>query len=253
MTGSALQEALGLGFEELRKRAVRRVEVAILDSGVDATHPDLQGAVCAAWRAVVEGGQARLEEVPPGSNNDAFGHGTAVASIIRQVAPNAEIVDIRVLEGTPTGAGPALVRGLEPALERRSRILNCSLAASSRFAPQLFGLCERAYRQNQLVVASRRNMPLVDDGFPAEFATCLAVDLDSLDSLFQVRFRADQKVEFAAHGEEVVVAAAGGGYTTMTGTSFATPVVSALCALLLGAFPDLRPFEIKTILKAHSA
>jgi subtilase family protein len=43
-----------------------------------------------------------------------------------------------------------------------------------------------------------------------------------------------------------------GGYTTKTGTSFATPTVSAFCALLVGAHPDLRPFEIKTILKAFS-
>ena len=252
MTVSMLQEALSLGFEELQERAIHPVEIAILDSGVDATHPDLAGHLEAAWRVVVEGGQPRLEQIPPQTNNDAFGHGTAVASILRKVAPNARLVDIRVLGGSPQGAGPAMILGLEKALERRSRILNVSLAASNRFAQVLFGLCERAYRQNQVVVASRRNMPLVDDGFPAEFSTVLAVDRDSLQSHLMVRFREDQPIEFAAHGEEVVVAAPGGGYTTMTGTSFATPVVSGLCALLAGAFPNLRPFEIKTILKAHS-
>lgn len=252
MSASPLQEALGLGLEELVGRAKERVEVAVLDSGIDATHPDLAGSVLAAYRVVADSGTPRLEEIPPDTNNDSFGHGTAVASILRRVAPHVDLVDFRVLGANPQGSGPAMVLGLEKALERRCRVLNVSLAASNRFAQVLFGLCERAYRQNQVVVAARRNMPLVDNGFPAEFSNCLAVDRESLRSPYLVRFREDQAVEFAAHGEEVVVAAPGGGYTTMTGTSFATPVVSALCALLLGAFPTLRPFEIKAILKAHS-
>lgn len=253
MNVTLLQEALGLRLEELKDRASERVEVAVLDSGVDATHPDLKGRIKASYRVVMEKGSPRLEEIPPETNNDTFGHGTAVASIISQVAPNADIVDVRVLGGSPQGAGPAMVLGLEKALERRSRVLNMSLAASARFQQVLFNLCERAYRQNQIVVASRRNMPLVDDGFPAEFSTCIAVDRTSLSSPYMVQYREDQPVEFAAHGEEVVVAAPGGGYTTMTGTSFATPVVSALCCLLLGVFPNLKPFEVKTILKAHSS
>ena len=44
-----------------------------------------------------------------------------------------------------------------------------------------------------------------------------------------------------------------GGYTTMTGTSFATPIMCGFVALLLGAYPDLRPFEVKALLKAMSA
>ena len=55
-----------------------------------------------------------------------------------------------------------------------------------------------------------------------------------------------------APSDEVTVAAAGGGYTTKTGTSFATPAVCGLCALLVGAFPDLRPFELKTLLKKNA-
>jgi len=49
-----------------------------------------------------------------------------------------------------------------------------------------------------------------------------------------------------------VVAAPGGGETTMTGTSFAAPAVTGLCALLVGACPDLRPFEVKSLLRAFS-
>ncbi len=89
-------------------------------------------------------------------------------------------------------------------------------------------------------------------GFPAEFSNCISVDNKAFVSPYEFVYRPDTVIEYAANGEEVVVAAAGGGYTTMTGTSFAAPTVSGLCALILGAYPALRPFELKTILKAYA-
>ena len=76
--------------------------------------------------------------------------------------------------------------------------------------------------------AARRNMPIEDDGFPAEFSSCVGVDIGNFISQFHLLFQEDQIIEFVAHGEAVVVAAPGGGTTTNTGTSFATPAVSGL-------------------------
>ncbi|MHC5010183.1 MAG: S8 family peptidase [Planctomycetota bacterium] len=239
-------------LEDFRKRSLRPLEVAVLDSGVDATHPDLAGRIAAVFNVEREDGEVRVEPGPTEANNDTFGHGTAVASIITQIAPNARIVDVRVLGGQNRGAGSVLVRGLAHAVERGCPIINMSLAATAQFAPRLRDLCETAYRQGQIVVASKRNMPLLDLGFPAEFTVSVSVDTMPLSSLFRLRYRGDEVIEFAAHGEEVEVAAAGGGHTSKTGTSFATPAVAGLCALLLGAYPDLRPFEIKTLLKAYA-
>jgi len=112
----------------------------------------------------------------------------------------------------------------------------------------LISLCEIAYRQGQVVVASKRNMPLVDNGFPAELSSCIGVDSTRMEAALNLQYRAGDPIEFIAHGEEVLVAAPNGGYTTKTGTSFAAPAVSALCALMLGTWPALRPFEIKTLL-----
>jgi subtilisin family serine protease len=125
-----------------------------------------------------------------------------------------------------------------------------SLAATASFADRILPLCEKAYYQNQVVVASRRNMPLWDNGYPAEFSSCISVDNQAFETPFRFRYLADRIVEYAAHGEEVPVAAAGGGYTTMTGTSFATPTIAGICALIAGAYPGLRPFEVKSLLKA---
>ncbi len=250
MTAGRLLEALTERYEDLRRRALDPVEVAILDSGIDATHPDLAGRVVAAYRVEeVEDGY-RAVEVRAGGNADVFGHGTGVASIVARTAPNARLVDVRVLDADNLGAGRALLAGMAAAIERGSRVVNMSLAASSEFAPRLAALCEKAYRNDQVVVAARRNMPLADDGFPAELSSAISVDCERRDDPDSILFRRETTIEYAAHGEDVVVAAPGGAFTTKSGTSFATPLVSGLCALLLGAYPELEPFEVRTVLKA---
>jgi len=241
---------LGARFQDLASRALEPVEVAILDTGVDATHPELAGRVAASLAVEMIDGKPEVREHAPVENADVYGHGTAVASIVARLAPNARIVDVRILGPDNSGSGAALVAGLQAAVARRCRVINMSLAAQAKFADQLHVLCETAYRQNQIVVAAKRNMPLVDNGFPAEFSSCISVDREKFASSFRVHYRGDDPIEYAAHGEDVEVAAAGGGFTTKTGTSFATPAVSAVCALLVGADPSLRPFEVKTLLKA---
>jgi subtilisin family serine protease len=244
--------ALESRLDELAGRATHPVEVAILDSGIDATHPDLSGRVVAAYGVNAEGDVPQIVEHSTPGNRDSFGHGTAVASIIARLAPNARLVDVQVLEPGNQGTGDALVAGLRLVVERRCRLVNMSLAATARFAPALSELCEKAYRQSQIVVASKRNMPNTDLGFPAELSSCVSVDRDNFPTPYNIRYLEGNPIEYAAHGDEVVCAVPGGGYTAKTGTSFATPTVTGLCALLLGVFPDLKSFELKTILKALS-
>jgi len=244
-----LREALMRGLDTLVSGSLEPVEVAIVDSGVDGSHPDLRDRVAASWRIEPVQGRLRALEIPVGENNDTFGHGTAVASIVARLAPHARIVDIRVLGAAQSGAGAALIEGLRIAVARRCPVVNMSLAATAPYAQSLISLCDAAYRQGQVVVASKRNMPLADNGYPAEFSTCVAVDSARLSSELGLEYRPGEAIEFVANGEEVVVAAPGGGYTTKTGTSFAAPAVSAMCALLLGTWPRLRPFEVKAVLR----
>jgi subtilisin family serine protease len=249
---TTLQGLLRTRLAALARRPLGTVGVAVVDSGVDATHPELRGRVARAVRVEPSGKKQRIVKGAVPSNADVYGHGTAVASIICKVAPNAEIFDVRVLDPDNVCSGDTLVEGFRHAIESGARIINMSLAASAKFAAPLRDLCEMAYRRNQLVVASRRNMPLTDQGFPAEIATCIGVDNKRLPSQIEVLFQREGVIEFAAHGEDVVVAAPGGGITTLSGTSFAAPAVSGICALLVGASPELRPFEVKSLLRAFS-
>ena len=239
----------GRSVEEVLHNAKAPVAVAVLDSGVDGSHPDLAGRIAGSVAVEFENGKPVLREKCPSDNNDGFGHGTAVAGVIASIAPNAQIYDVRVLSRKPDVAAEILLAGFEHALGQPWRLINMSLAASPKLRPRLIELCERAYFQEQTVVAARRNLSIEDDGLPASLSSCIGVDQGKYDSPFDYVFRRRNPVEFEARGEHVVVLARGGGYTTVTGTSIATPTVCGLCALLLGAYPERTPFELKTALR----
>jgi subtilisin len=246
----SLRALLDTTAAELATRAdLRPIEVAVLDSGIDATHPSLHDRVAAAVRIdLVEGKPVVVESSAP-ANADLFGHGTAVAAMVLN-APNVRVVDVRVLGPGNTGGGAALLAGLSWAIERGVPIINMSLAAKAEFGPRLAELCERAHRRNQVIVAAKRNVPLTDLGFPAELSQVISVDALATDDPWRVRFLSDPPIELAARGEDLMVPAAGGGFTRKTGASFATPHVAAMCALIRGAYPDLRPYELKSVLRA---
>jgi subtilisin len=246
-----LKRALDAKIGHLARRALAPVDVAVIDSGIDASHPDLAGHVSQAYHVKSGAEGASLVASRKGINQDSFGHGTAVASIIHRVAPNARLIDVRVMEADNMFSGDALIAGLQATVEQRWKVINISLAASPSIARHLMPLCERAFFQGQVLVASQRNLAIVDDGYPAAFSSVLGVSSSDIRSTYEYFFN-DGPIEWNAAGEKIPVAATGGGYTLKAGTSFATPVIAGICALLLGAFPGLTPFEMKAVLKAHA-
>jgi subtilisin len=253
MSTDDLIEALGCRFDALQRRKLAPVDVAILDSGIDATHADLAGSEISTFRVEAGEGAPSVIKIPERINNDTYGHGTAVASIIARIAPNARFIDLRVLDPKNAGTGDALIAALDMVLTNKWRVINMSLAASAAVGRRLSPYCERAYYQNQIIVAAQRNFPIEDNGFPAEFSSSIGVDFEAFKAPFELHYRGGRPIEYIAPGDQVTVAAPGGGYTVMTGTSFATPAVAGLCALLLGAYRGLHPFELKTVLKAHAS
>lgn len=249
---SSLADALQADLATLARGPLAPVAVAVLDTGIDATHPDLAGRVSEAFEIARDGERFRAAAAALASANDLDGHGTAVASVAAAVAPNACIADIRVIGGDDTETAEAVVEGLRLAVLRRFPVVNLSLACDDRLLVEVMRLCEQAYWQGQIVVAARRNTPLLEHGIPAQLSACLGVDSGRFDSAFEFEFRDRHPVELAAHGDEVRVATPGGGHETRTGTSYAAPAVAGLCAILLGAFPDLTPFEVRSVLRASA-
>jgi subtilisin family serine protease len=219
------------------------VRVCILDSGVEAGHPlvgDLEGAVAVS----VEDEQVRVEEDTAG---DLCGHGTACAGIVRSLAPECSLFSVRVLGAGYTGSGPALLEGLRFAVEKGFDVINMSLSTTKRqFAGLLHELADNAYFQRSMLVASAHNMPV--ESYPWRFSSVISVGSHEEPDPRTFFYNPKPPVEFFARGVDVEVAWLGGGTVRCTGNSFATPHMTALCALVLSKHRELTPFQLKSVL-----
>jgi subtilisin len=247
-----LGELLDLDLRKAAAGGLRPVEVAVLDTGIDSTHPELRGAVVEAYEMVRSGQRFRTVKRPVPGANDPIGHGTGIAGTIVAVAPNARLIDVQVATADKVGTGEALLAGLRFAVERGFPLVNMSLACHARYLQPLLELCEVAYFHNQVFVAARRNMPLVDHGLPAQLSTVIGVDAAEAPTPYDLGYRHGHPIEFTARGNEVLVPSPGGRYTAQRGASYASSTVAGLCALYLGRDPGLTPYELKTLLKEYA-
>ena len=219
------------------------VRVCILDSGVERDHP-LIGPVESAVAISIEDDQAVVTEDEEG---DLCGHGTACAGIVRSLAPDCEIHSVRVLGAGYTGSGDVLLAGLRHAVEQGFEVVNMSLSTTKkRFVEVLHELADTAYFRRSVLVASAHNMPV--ESYPWRFSSVISVG--SHEGADPLAFYANPSppVEFFARGVGIDVAWLGGGTLRCTGNSFATPHLSGICALVLAKHPELRPFQLKSVL-----
>lgn len=218
--------------------------VCILDSGVELGHPlvgELQGAVAVSLDAKDK------PVIEPDEEGDLCGHGTACAGIVRALAPECELYSVRVLGAGYTGSGPVLLAGLRYAVDQGYDVINMSLSTTKKqFAAILHELADSAYFKRTVLVASAHNMPV--QSYPWRFSSVISVGSHEEDDPHTFYYNPNPPVEFFARGLEVDVAWLGGGTVRCTGNSFATPHVSGLCALILGAHPELTPFQLKSVL-----
>jgi subtilisin family serine protease len=178
---------------------------------------------------------------------DAYGHGTAVAGIIRRLAPECDLFSVRVLTDGPFGGGELLLAALQWAIRQRFHIINLSLSTTKRqFASALHTLADLAYFGRVLIVASAHNMPV--ESFPWRFASVVSVGSHAIPDPYCLLYNPTPPVEFYAYGTNVPVPWKGGSVIRASGNSFATPHVTGLCALILERHPDLSPLQMKNAL-----
>ncbi len=223
------------------------VRVAIIDSGVDADHPALEGAVDETLSTVFEIGEDGEVVAVRRPHADAYGHGTACASIVHQVAPAAEIVSLRVLGERNTGKVAQFVAALAWAIDAGYEIVNLSLGTRlSEWALPLHQLCDRAYFANTVVVTAASNRTTLT--YPSLFASAVSVACNTTTDPFRFHANPDPPTEFLARGIDLEVAWRGGGYSRVTGNSFAAPHIAGIAALVRAKHPTLRPFQVKAAL-----
>jgi membrane-anchored mycosin MYCP len=228
------------------------VLVAVVDSGVDATHPQLAGAVVPGLDLLDAGGDGRV---------DCVGHGTAVASIVagrtragvafRGVAPAATVLPVRVSERVDDEAGgraaplAEVASAVRRAADRGARVINLSLT-TDRDDPALRDAVRYARTRDALVVAAAGNRfeagnPLP---FPAAYEGVLGVGAVQPDGARLPTSQTGPHVDLVAPGADVTAVARGGGYARYAGTSFAAAFVAGTAALVRQYHPELTADQV---------
>ena len=235
------------------------VVVAVLDTGVDLSHPDLKPNL------VTDLGYDFLDDAP--SPQDDESHGTAVAGIIGAVGNNREgvsgiawhvkLLPIKALNSQGRGPDSAMVKAILYAADNGARIINIS-STGTRYSAALETAVQYAQDKGALVVAAAGNTGNTDNAvnYPAGFDGVVAVAaIDDHDQLAAFSQR-QQYVALAAPGVDVPSTAwAGAGrglYASQSGTSIAAPHVSGAAAILWALRPDLAAGDIVNALEANA-
>lgn len=242
-------EAIRLGDAHRLARG-QGVMVAVIDTAIDETHPELAGAIADVFDAIGEG-QSRPEL-----------HGTEIAGILRSrakltgVAPDAKLLSVRAFRRSDV-AGPAqstslrLLKGIDWAFDTGARVMNMSFTGP--LDPLLEGIVTAATEKGVIFVAAAGNDgPEAPPVYPAAYPKVIAVTAtDSKDRLYAKANHGDY-IAIAAPGVDIVVPALKGRYGLSSGTSMAAAHVSGVVALLLERDAGLSAAEISTILASSA-
>lgn len=228
----ALQYALAkVDLDAAHEKARGRgVLVAVIDSGIDADHPGLDGAVLDVLDVTDKGETAPHD------------HGTAIAGIIRArgqvqgIAPDAGLLSVRAF--VPSDEGPnaattmGILRGIAWAAEKNTRIINMSF--SGAYDPLMAqGVAAAHERQIIMVAAAGNGGPEGPAAYPAAYDEVIAVTATDIADRLYVQANRGAYIAVAAPGVDVLVLALDQAHLVQSGTSFAAAHVSGILALML--------------------
>lgn len=231
--------------ELLRASTGREVKVAVIDSGIDADHPDLAGQL------------VQHENFVDGTPDAAEAHGTAVAGIIAAkagngvgiagIAPDARLLGLRAcweIQGQAAHCNSfTLGKALHFALVNDARIINLSLSGPS---DRLLATLLDAAAARGIAVVGAFDPQRADGGFPASYPGVIAVATDDDP-------RALPGYALRAPGADIPTSLPGARWGMVSGASFAAAHVSGLSALLLALRPSTTPAVLRRELRGASA
>lgn len=222
------------------------IVVAVLDTGIDADHPDLAGQIVEGADTLVGG--AGWE--------DRHGHGTAVAGIIAaaanadglsSLAPDCRLLAVRVADESGASTSWSIAAGIGLAVNRGAKVINVSLAPMHHDEIVL-RQAELARLRGALVVFAAGNEGERVTGGGSDGAIFVSGLTDAGERAPTSSF--GDFIDLGAPGVAIYTSTVGGGYGAWTGTSFAAPIVSGVAALVWSERPELRPATVKGILLA---
>jgi subtilisin family serine protease len=230
------------------------IVVAILDTGIDASHPDLAASVSPLGWDFIDDDALPTDEADgidqdgDGAADEGAGHGTHVAGLVHTVAPEATLMAVRVLDTEGAGTAVSVARGIRFAVENGAHVMNLSLGMYVG-ADVITDAIRDAEDAGVVAICAAGNRGVHDrDHFPSRLSKTVAVTATDAD---------DFKAGFANFGPDVDLSAPGvgllstfldHGYATWSGTSMATPLVAGAAALKLDVAPWTEPCDMREAL-----
>jgi subtilisin family serine protease len=237
--------------------------VAVIDTGVDYTHEDLQGKIILGHNYVnTSPGHVQNPDLPM----DDYGHGTHVSGAIAALTNNSKgiaglnwngkIYAVKVLDYAGSGNISDIISGMTEAVNYGVKILNLSLG-DANYSPSLENAVNYAYANGCLVVAAAGNENTNTPTYPAAFTNAFAVastDQNDQRSVWNSSAASNYGswVDISAPGSMIYSTWLSNSYTYKNGTSMATPLVSGLASLLLGRKPNWTPDQLRDRIQSTS-
>jgi thermitase len=226
-----------------------KVIVAVVDTGVDLNHPDLQGRLLSGYNVV-------NPNSPP---MDDVGHGTHVSGVISALVNNGQgvagmtwynpILPVKVLDENGAGNTYNVAQGIIWAADHGAKVINMSLGnyAEANF---LHDAIRYAYNKDIVLIAASGNDNTEEPGYPAAYPEVFAVAASDSSKKKATFSNFGDYIDVTAPGVNIASTYPHNQYAALSGTSMASPHVTALAALIRSTNPKLKNTEVMDIMRS---
>jgi hypothetical protein len=225
--------------------------IAIVDSGIDPTHPDLAPRIMAGWNFL--SGNT--------DTHDQSGHGSGVAGTVAAASNNLTgvagvtwanpIMPLVVVDSTGSASYSNIASAITYAADHGARIINISLAGTSP-SSALQSAVNYAWNKGAVVFAGAGNSGNSTPNYPAACDNVVAVSATEPTDTLASFSNFGSWIDLSAPGNNILTTTNGGGYGTWYGTSFSSPIAAGVGALALAARPSLSASALVSLLEANS-
>ena len=233
------------------------VKIAVVDTGVETSHPDLKHAAGKTFNSFTHTSDVR----------DVQGHGTHVAGIIfgngliQGVAPEADMLAVKALNDQGSGSNQSVARGIQWAVAQGADVI-CMSLGSDYPSREIERAVDAAAREDVICVCAAGNdahgrQDIISIDYPAAYENTIAVG--AIDTKRKIaNFSSVGNVDVVSYGVDILSAFPGGQYAIFSGTSMATPYIAGCIGLIQANAKNrlgrrLSLVEIKTLLILNAA